>query len=124
MNAETSAKAPLQPRRGDRWAGDSPDGVRNWWVPVGGVLLLAAYGLATVIVLAVRGSLDLSDQLAKTVIGCTPALAALGAVCGFIGARRGTLRALAWIVVVLGAILVVVSIAAVAWILLAFRGFD
>jgi hypothetical protein len=110
-------------RRSARWA-SAPGSSRSWWVPLGAVLVVGAYALATLIVLAVRGSLDLSDDLAKGVIGCTPALAALGAVFGFVGTRRGTLRGLAWIVVVLGAILALVSVAAVASVLLALRSFE
>jgi hypothetical protein len=91
---------------------------------VAALVVLAAYALAGLIVVAVRGSIELSDDAAKLVIACVPVLAGLGSVLGFIGARRSSMRALGWVVVVLGGVLVVVSVAAVAWVLLAFRSFD
>jgi hypothetical protein len=123
MDAEHAAPGDADRRRSDRWATGSPVRSHNWWVPVASLLVLAAYGLAALIVAAVRDSLELPDEAAKLVIACVPALAGLGSVAGFVGSRRSSLRALAWVVVVLGAVLVVVSIAAVVWVLLAFRTF-
>jgi hypothetical protein len=111
-------------RRADRWASEAPAGGRNWWVVVGAILVLAAYGLAAAVVSAARGTVDLSDDLGKLLLGLTPALAALGAVFGFIGTRRSTLRGLGWVVFVVGLLLVLATIAGIVWLMLVLRSFD
>jgi hypothetical protein len=124
VDTDANHAADTGSRRSDRWAAEPTSPSRNPWPPLAAVLVLAAYGLAAVVVSAARGSFELSDGMAKGVIAATPGLAALGSVVAFVGTRRPRLRALGWVVVVLGAILVLVSIAAVAWVLLAFRSFD
>jgi hypothetical protein len=91
---------------------------------VGAVLVLAAYALAFVVISAARGDLDLSDELSKILLGVAPALGALGAVLGFIGTRRSSLRGLGWVVFVVGLVLVLATLAAIVWLMLVLRSFD
>ncbi len=111
-------------RRADRWSSEPPVRGRNWWVVVGALLVLAAYGLAVVVVSAARGELDLSDDLGKIFLGLTPALGGLGAVFGLVGTRHSSLRGLGWVVFVVGLLLVLATIAAIVWLMLVLRSFD
>ncbi|MGZ4125032.1 MAG: hypothetical protein ACXVQU_05700 [Actinomycetota bacterium] len=111
-------------RRSDRWSSAPDTGSGTLWVVTGAVLVLGGYALALLVVSAARDALDLSDEVGKVLLAATPALAGLGAVLAFVGTRRGSFRLVGWLVVVLGAALVLVSIAAVAWLLLVLRSFD
>jgi hypothetical protein len=54
----------------------------------------------------------------------SPALGGLGAVFGFVGARRSSLRGLGWVVFVVGLLLVLATIAAIVWLMLVLRSFE
>jgi len=122
--AEARADAPSGVRRSDRWSSEPPERRANGWVLLGSLLVVGGYGLAIVVVSAARGSIDVSDELAKGLVATAPALAALGAAIGFIGTRRSSLRGLAWVVVAVGLVLVLATIAAIAWLLLVLRSFE
>jgi len=72
----------------------------------------------------VKGNVEVGDDAGLALVGATPALAALGVALGLIGRRRGGLRWLAWIAIVLGVVLVIASIAVIAAVTLAFRTFS
>ncbi len=91
---------------------------------MGAVLVLAAYGLAAAVVSVARGTIELSDDLGKLLLGLSPALGGLGAVFGFVGARRSSLRGLGWVVFVVGLLLVLATIAAIVWLMLVLRSFE
>ena len=120
----TDTRAESALRRSDRWSSEPAGAHRNWWVPVGAVLVLAGYGLAALVVRAALGEMELSDEAGKVLVAAAPAAAALGTALAFVGTRRTTLRVLAWIVLAVGLVLVLASIAAVAWVLLALRDFS
>jgi hypothetical protein len=113
-----------EPRRSDRWSSEASRPERNGWVVLGTILVLAGYGLAFAVVSAARGSFDLPDDAAKALVAATPAVAGLGSALAFVATRRSSLRPLSWIVVVVGTILVLATIAVVAWLLLALRSFE
>src|SRR5829696_1084517 len=108
-------------RRRDRWSSESPAPERNAWLLMGALLVVAAYGLAFVVASAAQGSIELSDDAGKALVAATPAVAALGSVLSLVATRRSSLRVLSWIVAVVGLLLVLATIAVVAWVLLALR---
>jgi len=122
--ATPETESPSGVRRSDRWSSESPERGGNGWVLLGSLLVVAGYGFAIVVVSAARGSIDVSDQVAKALVATTPALAALGAALGVVGTRRSSLRGLAWVVVALGLVLVLATLAAIAWLLLVLRSFE
>jgi len=110
-------------RRRDHWSSESPAPQRNAWLLMGALLVVTAYGLAFLVVSAAQGSIELSDDAGKALVAATPAVAALGSVLSLVATRRSSLRVLSWIVAVVGLLLVLATIAVVAWVLLALRGF-
>ncbi len=112
-----------QARRSDRWAAE-PERTRNWLVPLGAALVLTGYALAAVVGAAAARSLSLPDGAEIALVAAVPSIAALGSTLALVGARRLTLRALGWVVFAVGLLLVLASIAAVTWVLLALRSFS
>jgi hypothetical protein len=120
--AETEAENGV--RRSDRWAAEPAEASRNWWSVLGIVCVLAGYGVAASVAAIVKGTIEFGDDAGLVLVGTTPALGALGMTLGFVGRRRDGLHWLAWLAILLGAVLLIASIGAVVWVLLAFRTFS
>jgi hypothetical protein len=127
-NTRMDTDADTQPesgaRRSDRWAAETAEPSGGGWAIAAVVLVLAGYGVAALVVAALEGSIDVGDDLALVLVAVAPSLGALGLGSGIVGARRRSLRWLAWIGIVLGALLVLATIAAVTAVVLAMRSFS
>jgi hypothetical protein len=106
--------------RADRWTAE-PRRSRNWWTVVAAVCVLAAYAAAAVAAASVRGSIALTDDAQVALVGASPSLGIAGVLLALVGTRRTTLRAFSWLVLALGALLVVVAVALLATVLLALN---
>lgn len=124
MDTDAETQAENTPRRSDRWAAEPADAGANWWALLGILAVLCGYAVAVLVAAIVKGSVQVGDEAGLTFVGATPALAALGVALGLVGRRRDGLRWLAWLAVVLGALLVIASIAVVIVVTLAFRTFS
>jgi hypothetical protein len=120
--AETQAENGV--RRSDRWTAEPAEASLNWWPILGIVCVLAGYGVAASVAAIVKGTIEFGDDAGLVLVGTTPALGALGMTLGFVGRRRDGLHWLAWLAIFLGAVLLITSIGAVVWVLLALRTFS
>jgi hypothetical protein len=124
MDADAETQAENDPRRSDRWAVEPAEPGANWWAILGVVAVLAGFGASALVAAIVKGDVEFGDEAGLAFVGAAPALGGLGVVLGIVGARRDGLRWLAWIAILLGAVLVIAAIAAVVAVTVAFRTFS
>lgn len=118
MIARLLVDVETQVQRSDRWAVESRRS-RNWWAAVAAVLVAAGYAVAVLVAASARGSFELSDDAQVALVGTAPSLGVIGALLAFVGTRRTTLRLLSWLVFVLAAMLLAVTLVLLAMVLLA-----
>jgi hypothetical protein len=123
MEADADTHSESNARR-DRWAAEPAASGVNWWAIVGVLAVLAGCAAAALVAAAVKETVQIGDDAALGLVGAAPALAALGVVLGLVGRRRDGLHWLAWLAIVLGAMLVIGSIAAIMAVTIAFRTFS
>ncbi len=81
----------------------------------------AGYFVAVAVAASARGSVALSDDAQIALVGAAPALGVLGSLLAFAGTRRPTLRAVSWLVLTLGVLLLIVTLAVVGMVLVALN---
>jgi hypothetical protein len=121
MDADARADAESGARRSDRWAAEPAGSGVNWWAILGVLAVLAGYAAAALVVAVVKETVRMGDDAALALFGATPALGALGMTLGLVGRRREGVHWLAWLAIVLGAVLVLASLAAIVAVTVAFR---
>ncbi|HEX9122897.1 MAG TPA: hypothetical protein VF984_05995 [Actinomycetota bacterium] len=121
--APPDAKAGVSPRRSDRWtAGAGAPG--NPWAWISVTFALLGMVAAAVVAAATAGTAPLDrlpDRAAYVLFGSIPSLGVLALVIGLAGRNGSRLRWMAWIGLVLGAILTVGAVAVTVVLIAALR---
>lgn len=123
-NVVVEAGTRADARRSDRWAAEPTEASANWWAILGVIVVLAGYGAAALVAAIVKGDVAFDDDVGLLLVGAAPSLAALGVVLGIVAARRDGLRWLAWMAILLGALLFVALVLVIGAVIIAFRSFS